>query len=85
MSQIVRKIRRKRFGDDHESHRAQLIWSFCVAVAVVVSALYEFTSPRPYLSRRLSSQERPLTFDRERRAAALQPDESERAPAARHE
>jgi hypothetical protein len=56
MSQNLRKIGKKRFGDDNESHRAQLLWSSCVALAVVIAALYEVSSPRPYMEHALSPQ-----------------------------
>jgi hypothetical protein len=64
MIQKARQNRKKRYGDDHESHRAQLLWSCFVAIAVVAAALYEISSPRPYLGRGLAVQAQANSYDR---------------------
>lgn len=39
----------RRREDRSESHEAQLLWTFCVAIAVALAAIFQMTAPKSVL------------------------------------
>lgn len=72
----------RRSIDRSESHQAQLLWTFCVAIAVALAALYQMSSPKSALLRPVEMVERPSLKPGQTIQASQPNQERERMPAA---